>query len=76
MKARARPVLAPEALAVVEGRHADPFRYLGPHVQDGVPVVRVFLPGATHVAVIANPGVETALQRIHETGLFAGPRAG
>jgi hypothetical protein len=23
--------LAPEAYAVIEGRHSDPFRYLGPH---------------------------------------------
>jgi 1,4-alpha-glucan branching enzyme len=74
MKARAPHVLVPEALAVIEGRHADPFRYLGPHVEDGVPVVRVYLPGATHVAAIANRGDLAALKRIHETGLFAGPR--
>ena len=25
--------LTPEAVAVIEGRHADPFRYLGPHIE-------------------------------------------
>ena len=44
--------LSPEAYAVIEGRHSDPFRYLGPHVEaDGV-VVRVFLPNADAVSVV------------------------
>jgi hypothetical protein len=38
--------LTPEAYAVIEGRHSDPFRYLGPHVENGSSVVRVFLPDA------------------------------
>jgi hypothetical protein len=28
--------LTPEAYAVIEGRHSDPFRYLGPHVENGL----------------------------------------
>ena len=42
--------LTPEAYAVIEGRHSDPFRYLGPHLEGDVPVVRVFLPDAEGVA--------------------------
>ena len=33
-------LLSPEAYAVIEGRHSDPFRYLGPHLDGDVPVVR------------------------------------
>jgi 1,4-alpha-glucan branching enzyme len=66
--------LSADAVAVIDGRHADPFRYLGPHTEDGIPVVRVFLPGAMQVAVIGNHGDEAALKCIHKAGLFAGPR--
>jgi len=48
--------LSPEAYAVVEGRHPDPFHYLGPHVEDDVPVVRVFLPNASEVSVVDERG--------------------
>ena len=44
--------LTPEAYAIIEGRHSDPFRYLGPHLENGASVVRVFLPDAEEVAVI------------------------
>jgi 1,4-alpha-glucan branching enzyme len=65
--------LPPEAYAVVEGRHPDPFHYLGLHAEDGGPVVRVFLPEAADVAVIDESGRTNSLRRIHEAGLFAGP---
>jgi 1,4-alpha-glucan branching enzyme len=64
--------LPPEAYAVVEGRHSDPFHYLGLHVEDEGPVVRVFLPDAADVTVIDAQGHESALRRIHAAGLFAG----
>jgi 1,4-alpha-glucan branching enzyme len=64
-----------EAYAVIEGRHSDPFHYLGPHVEGDVPVVRVFLPNAETVAVVDEQGDECDLDRIHETGLFAGQLA-
>jgi hypothetical protein len=64
--------LTPEAYAVIEGRHSDPFRYLGPHVENGSSVVRVFLPDAERVAVIDEQGHESDLQRIHDAGLFEG----
>jgi hypothetical protein len=47
-------LLTPEAYAVIEGRHSDPFRYLGPHAENGSAVVRVFLPDAEGVAVMSR----------------------
>ena len=64
--------LSPEAYAVIEGRHPDPFHYLGPHVEDDVPVVRVYLPDAEEVKAVDEHGHECELHRIHEAGLFAG----
>ena len=65
--------LSPVALSVITGHHADPFQYLGPHLENDEPVVRVFLPSADRVAVIDDGGKERPLLRIHEAGLFAGP---
>ena len=65
--------LPQEAYAVIEGRHSDPFHYLGPHVEDDVPVVRVFLPDAEEVAVVDERGRQSDLLRIHDAGLFVGP---
>ena len=65
--------LPPEAAAVIGGYHADPFSYLGPHVENGRTVLRVFLPDATEVKVVENGGHEEKLSRIHEAGLFVGP---
>jgi len=64
--------LTPEAYAVIEGRHSDPFHYLGPHVENGSSVVRVFLPDAEGVAVVDEQGHESELERIHDSGLFEG----
>ena len=64
--------LTPEAYAVIEGRHSDPFHYLGPHVENGSSVIRVFLPDAEGVSVIDEQGRESDLQRIHDAGLFEG----
>ncbi len=64
--------LSPEAYAVIEGRHSDPFHYLGPHVEGDVPVVRVFLPDAEGVAIVDEQGHESDLARIHDAGLFEG----
>jgi 1,4-alpha-glucan branching enzyme len=70
------PDLDAEALAALaEGRHADPFALLGPHVQaDGQLSVRAFLPQARSVEVIAADGGETlaALECVHDAGIFAG----
>jgi hypothetical protein len=64
--------LTPEAYAVIEGRHFDPFRYLGPYLENDSSLVRVFLPEAEGVAVVDEQGRESELQRIHESGLFEG----
>jgi 1,4-alpha-glucan branching enzyme len=67
--------LSPEAYAVIEGRHSDPFRYLGPHREGGRTVVRVFLPDADAVEVIDDRGERCGLARIHDRGLFEGRMA-
>jgi 1,4-alpha-glucan branching enzyme len=64
--------LSPAAEAIVSGRHADPFNYLGPHFENDAPVVRVFLPDAATVKVVDDAGQVSELPRIHEAGLFAG----
>jgi 1,4-alpha-glucan branching enzyme len=64
--------LSPEAYAVIEGRHPDPFHYLGPHVENDVPVVRVYLPDAEEVSAVDEHGHACELHRIHDAGLFAG----
>jgi hypothetical protein len=48
--------LTPDSYAVIEGRHSDPFRYLGPHVENDSSVVRVFLPDAEGVAIVDEQG--------------------
>ena len=64
--------LSQEAYAVIEGRHPDPFHYLGLHVENDVPVVRVYLPDAEEVMAVDEHGHESELHRIHDAGLFAG----
>ena len=65
--------LPEEAYAIVEGRHSDPFHYLGPHKEADRTIVRAFLPGASNVDAIDAHGAATALERLHEAGLFVGP---
>src|SRR5450631_2471353 len=64
--------LPAEAYAIVEGRHSDPFHYLGLHAEDNKTVVRAFLPEASRVDAIDEYGEAAALARIHDAGLFAG----
>ncbi len=65
-------LLSPEALAIIRGNHADPFRYLGLHEEDGHAVVRAFLPEADTVAVVDAEQNECKLTRLHHAGLFSG----
>jgi len=65
--------ISPAALAIVGGYHANPFEYLGPHVENDRRVVRVFMPNAEHVAIVDDVGHERELPRVHDAGLFAGP---
>src|ERR1700756_2579288 len=64
--------LSSEAYAIVEGRHSDPFRYLGMHTEGGKTVVRAFLPEASNVEAVGEHGETAKLNRIHDAGLFAG----
>ena len=64
--------LSDEAYAIIEGRHGDPFRYLGLHTEGGRKIVRVFLPEASAVEAIDEHGEAVALSRLHDAGLFAG----
>jgi 1,4-alpha-glucan branching enzyme len=64
--------LSAEAYAIVEGRHSDPFHYLGLHKEGGKRIVRAFLPEATQVDAVGEHGDAAKLTRIHEAGLFAG----
>ena len=64
--------LSAEAYAIVEGRHSDPFHYLGLHTEGDRTVVRAFLPEASRVEAIGEHGESAELARIHDAGLFAG----
>src|ERR1700676_4598663 len=64
--------LSAEAYAIVEGRHSDPFHYLGLHTEGDRTVVRAFLPEASKVDAIDEHGQAASLARIHDAGLFAG----
>ncbi|MFL6928668.1 MAG: 1,4-alpha-glucan branching protein GlgB [Xanthobacteraceae bacterium] len=65
--------LSPAAFAIIGGYHANPFEYLGPHVEDDERVVRVFMPDAERVAIVDDIGHERELPLVHDAGLFAGP---
>src|SRR5882757_8925320 len=65
--------LPAEAYAIIEGRHSDPFHYLGLHTEGNRSVVRAFLPNASNVEAIGEHGETAPLTRIHDAGLFAGP---
>jgi 1,4-alpha-glucan branching enzyme len=70
-------VLAKDAVAaIVRGDHGDPFSVLGMHPSDvrGDLVVRTFAPHASRVDLLdaATGGVVAQLERIDESGFFAG----
>src|ERR1700731_1238648 len=60
------------AYAIMEGRHSDPFHYLGLHKEGDKTVVRAFLPEASNVEAIGEHGEAAELPRINDAGLFAG----
>ncbi len=64
-----------DLLALLQGRHSDPFAVLGPHAgPDGVTWVRAFLPGAASVQVCSGARA-WPLPLLHAEGLFEGPTA-
>lgn len=64
--------LSAEARAILDGRHPDPFDYLGWHRDGETPVVRAFLPNAERVEVVTDNGKTYPLERLHDAGLFVG----
>jgi hypothetical protein len=52
--------------------HSDPFRYLGPQVENGFIRGPPLPSGCRGVAVIDEQGHESDFQRIYDAGLFAG----
>ena len=64
--------LPAEAYAILEGRHSDPFHYLGLHPEGDRSVVRAFLPHASQVEAIDDNGHRAELSRLHDAGLFEG----
>ena len=64
--------LSAEASAIIDGRHSDPFHYLGPHRDDGRTVIRAFIPNAIEIAAIDASDTVSPLARIDDAGLFAG----
>lgn len=76
MTSRAAPIGKPDILAIVAGRHRDPFSILGLHQVEGHWVVRVFIPGAEVVHALTLDGaVIGGLERRHDEGFFEGPVA-
>ena len=55
--------LSAEAYAIVEGRHSDPFHYLGLHKEGGKTIVRAFLPEASQVDAVGEHGNAAKLTR-------------
>ncbi|MGN6311488.1 MAG: 1,4-alpha-glucan branching protein GlgB [Xanthobacteraceae bacterium] len=68
--------LPADAFAIIEGRHSDPFRYLGPHMENDQAVVRAFLPEASNVEAVDELGHTASLAKLHDAGLFAGTLPG
>src|SRR3978361_2232713 len=64
--------LTAEAYAIIEGKHSDPFHYLGLHSEGDRKVVRAFIPEASTVEAIGEHGETARRERIHDSGLFAG----
>ncbi len=57
--------------AIAAARHADPFAVLGPHVTEAGLAVRVFIPDASALWLLADDGTTLAqFTRRHEAGFF------
>ena len=71
------PIDRGAVLAIVEGRHGDPFAVLGAHEQDGTTWIRVFLPGSDGVTLLDCHGQEAGtLTRLDGAGFWSGPLIG
>ena len=70
--------LLPDLDALARGQEADPFRFLGPHLENGRVVVRTLQPVAAEVELrISHPhDARVPMTRLHEDGLFEAEVAG
>ncbi|HKJ23068.1 MAG TPA: 1,4-alpha-glucan branching protein GlgB [Gammaproteobacteria bacterium] len=59
--------LEPELQRILHAQHHNPFAVLGKHQQEGIELVRAYLPGAREAAIVES---NQALQRIVGTDLF------
>ena len=67
--------LAEDAMAIVRGRHGNPFGVLGMHGGGSEPLrVNVFAPAAASVTVLRKPGDEAVVElaKVHPEGFFSG----
>ena len=67
--------LAEDAMAILRGRHANPFGVLGMHGGGSEPLrVNVFAPAAASVTVLRKPGDEEVVElaKVHPEGFFSG----
>jgi 1,4-alpha-glucan branching enzyme len=63
----------PEIEAIVNGKHADPFKVLGLHSSGKTRIARAFIPGAETVVAQSLDGKSLgALTRSHDAGFFEG----
>ena len=63
----------PEIEAIVNGRHADPFKVLGLHTSGKSWIARAFIPGAEKVSAQTAEGKDLGeLIRRHDAGFFEG----
>src|SRR4051794_25719016 len=69
-RAKPMPKLPAEAYAIIEGRHSDPFHYLGLHPEGDKSGVRAFLPDAATVQPAGEQGEVAKLERVHDAALF------
>ena len=65
------PELKAQYIAITEGRHGNPFAFLGPHRVAGRSVIRTFQPHVKSVQVVDADGTELAvMEKNHGAGLF------
>lgn len=59
---------------LIRGHHADPFSFLGAHLDDGDLIIRSYCPHAFSVDIVKKRGKKpvASLTRIHESGVFEG----
>ena len=63
------------AMAILEGRHGDPFSVLGPHKRGGTLCVTAFVPGAERLWILTGKTEKLAAPVAGAPGMFIGPLA-